>query len=63
MLPKTVVYFVYLLEAVQTVLLTRDAFRVFGYGFGSMASLDAMAWIWFSVPIMSGISKSALVFC
>ncbi|KAK7472054.1 hypothetical protein VKT23_000165 [Stygiomarasmius scandens] len=55
MLPKAVVYFVYLLEAVQTVLLTRDAFRVFGYGFGSMASLDAMAWIWFSVPIMSGI--------
>ncbi|THV03796.1 hypothetical protein K435DRAFT_561720, partial [Dendrothele bispora CBS 962.96] len=55
LLPKAVVYFVYILEAVQTILLTRDAFRVFGYGFGSTASLDEMAWIWFSVPIMSGI--------
>ncbi|KAJ4483727.1 hypothetical protein J3R30DRAFT_3285255, partial [Lentinula aciculospora] len=52
---KFVVHGIYLIEVVQTILVTHDAFAIFGYGFGSFESLTEMHFDWFTVPIMSGI--------
>jgi hypothetical protein len=51
---KTLVYGVYLLDAVQTFLLTRTAFRTFASGFGNLAALDEVDIIWVS-DILSGL--------
>lgn len=58
MIPKTAVAFTYTLELLQTVLSTRDAFRNFGTVWGNMNDLDAVGWLWFSVPVLGSISKS-----
>lgn len=55
---KAVVAFTYTVELLQTVLSTRDAFRNFGTGWGNMNDLDAVGWLWFSVPVLGSISKS-----
>ncbi|KIJ24194.1 hypothetical protein M422DRAFT_77185 [Sphaerobolus stellatus SS14] len=52
---KGLVLFVYIYEIVQTVLSTRDAFRNFGYGYGDLNNLNQVGWLWFSVPLMTGI--------
>lgn len=49
--------FTYMIETLQTVLATRDAFRNFGTGWGNMLELDAVGWLWFSVPILGSISE------
>ncbi|KAI0337684.1 hypothetical protein BDW22DRAFT_856452 [Trametopsis cervina] len=55
LLPKLIVTTCYTLEVLQTTLSTRDAFRNFGTGWGSMAELDTVGWLWFSVPVMGSI--------
>ncbi|KAF9463571.1 hypothetical protein BDZ94DRAFT_604012 [Collybia nuda] len=52
---KLFVYGLYAVELVQTILVSLDAFDVFGYGFGDMRSLMAMHHNWLIVPIMSGL--------
>ncbi|THU79370.1 hypothetical protein K435DRAFT_27502 [Dendrothele bispora CBS 962.96] len=52
---KVMAYFVYTLELVQTILVTNDAFRAYGSGFGNYDELTAMHTYWLTVPIMSGI--------
>ncbi|TFK33133.1 hypothetical protein BDQ12DRAFT_615813, partial [Crucibulum laeve] len=54
-LPKYLVCFVIVIEVLQTVLATRDAFRNFGTGWGNMIDLNAVGWLWFSAPVMSSI--------
>ncbi|KAI0077533.1 hypothetical protein K474DRAFT_1707280 [Panus rudis PR-1116 ss-1] len=56
--PKTLVAFVYVLEVLQTVLATKDAFRNFGTGWGNMVDLDAVGLLWFSVPFLGSIISS-----
>ncbi|KAF9527190.1 hypothetical protein CPB83DRAFT_935966, partial [Crepidotus variabilis] len=48
-------YSIYLLETIQTIMLTQSAFRMFAQGFGNLLYLDNFGTIWFSVPILSGI--------
>lgn len=57
-LQKGIVAFTYTIELLQTVLSTRDAFRNFGTGWGNMIELDAVGWLWFSVPVLGSISES-----
>ncbi|EKM52239.1 uncharacterized protein PHACADRAFT_148756 [Phanerochaete carnosa HHB-10118-sp] len=57
---KTLVYSVYVIETVQTILVTYDAFNEYASGFGSLEALDAGGLNWISVPIFSGI-VSAMV--
>ncbi|PBK85468.1 hypothetical protein ARMGADRAFT_1128834 [Armillaria gallica] len=52
---KYLVYGIYIVEIVQTMFVTHDAFAVFGYGFGDLIALTDMHFNWFAVPIMSGI--------
>ncbi|KAF9463574.1 hypothetical protein BDZ94DRAFT_604718 [Collybia nuda] len=52
---KLLVYGVYCAELVQTILVTQDAFDIFGYGFGDIKSATDLHHDWFTVPIMSGL--------
>ncbi|KAJ6482578.1 hypothetical protein C8R45DRAFT_1001936 [Mycena sanguinolenta] len=49
------VYTVYLLELVQTIFITHDAFTNFGTGFGNTTTLRGVHFDWLTIPIMSGI--------
>ncbi|KAK0434155.1 uncharacterized protein EV420DRAFT_1754600 [Desarmillaria tabescens] len=50
---KYLVYGIYIVEFVQTMLVTHDAFAMFGYGFGDIEALTDMHFDWLTVPIMS----------
>lgn len=62
LVPKLLVSFVYLIEVLQTVLATKDAFRNFGTGWGNMIDLDAVGLLWFSVPFLGSISKRMFLY-
>ncbi|KAJ7793126.1 hypothetical protein B0H14DRAFT_3561322, partial [Mycena olivaceomarginata] len=53
---QCLVYTVYLLEVVQTILMTHDAFTNFGTGFGNTNTLRGVHFDWLTIPIMSGIA-------
>lgn len=50
--------FTYIIELLQTILATKDAFADFGTGWGNMIELDSVGLLWFSVPILGSVSKS-----
>ncbi|KAF7366871.1 hypothetical protein MSAN_00945800 [Mycena sanguinolenta] len=52
---KFLVYGIYCLEVVQTILVSHDAFLDFGYGFGDLTALTAMDYNWLNVPVMTSI--------
>ncbi|KAF8157242.1 hypothetical protein B0H34DRAFT_712896 [Crassisporium funariophilum] len=52
---KIVIYSVYLLEVVQTTVISQAAFHNFAAGFGDMGKLNEFGLLWFGVPILSGI--------
>ncbi|PBL04248.1 hypothetical protein ARMGADRAFT_1070725 [Armillaria gallica] len=52
---KYLVYGIYIIEFVQTMLFTHDAFATFGYGFGDIEALTRVHFYWFTVPIMSAV--------
>ncbi|KAJ7640557.1 hypothetical protein B0H17DRAFT_906318, partial [Mycena rosella] len=52
---KSLVYFVYAIELVDTILMTHAAFTTFEYGFGDFAALTNTDFNWLSVPIMGAI--------
>ncbi|KAJ7364506.1 hypothetical protein DFH08DRAFT_1073194 [Mycena albidolilacea] len=52
---KSLVYGVYIILLVETVLLTHDAFARFGYGFSNLVALISTDLGWLDVPIMSGL--------
>ncbi|KAG6907539.1 hypothetical protein DXG01_008575 [Tephrocybe rancida] len=52
---KCLVYGVYLLETLQTIIIMHDAFAGFGSGFGSFEALDNIQLTCLSIPILSGI--------
>ncbi|KAK0468772.1 hypothetical protein IW261DRAFT_1677177 [Armillaria novae-zelandiae] len=53
---KFLVYGIYIIEFVETMLFTHDAFAVFGYGFGDIKALMGLHFYWVAVPIMSGVA-------
>lgn len=52
---KIMVYFIFALDALQTFLVTANAFHVFGEHFGDIAISNEVGFTWFSVPILSGL--------
>ncbi|KAJ6530253.1 hypothetical protein B0H19DRAFT_1273915 [Mycena capillaripes] len=52
---KTLVYTVYTIVLVDTILITRDAFTTFAYGFGDPAALKEVNLYGLSIPIMSAL--------
>ena len=57
---KCFVYSVFILEVMQTIIITHTAFRVFGEGYGNFAILDGIELGWFSVPILTGIGRHCI---
>ncbi|KAK0241073.1 hypothetical protein EDD85DRAFT_388297 [Armillaria nabsnona] len=53
---KWLVYGIYIVEFVQTMFVTHDAFAMFGYGFGDIEALTEMHFDWLTVPIMSAVA-------
>ncbi|KAK0241066.1 hypothetical protein EDD85DRAFT_388161 [Armillaria nabsnona] len=52
---KYLVYGIYIVEFVQTILASHDAFATFGYGFGDLDALTDVHFYWLIVPIMSAV--------
>ncbi|KAF8133565.1 hypothetical protein K438DRAFT_1739065 [Mycena galopus ATCC 62051] len=52
---KCLVYGVYTLELVETIIITRDAFATFGYGFSDISALNKINFNWLTIPVMSGL--------
>jgi hypothetical protein len=57
---KFFVYSVFILEVMQTIIITYTAFRVFGEGYGNLAFLDGIGLVWFSVPIITGMGRHCI---
>ncbi|KAK0241104.1 hypothetical protein EDD85DRAFT_948200 [Armillaria nabsnona] len=55
---KYLVYGVYIVEFVQTILVSHDTFAMFGYGFGDLDALTEVHFNWLIVPIMSAVTAS-----
>ncbi|PBK86492.1 hypothetical protein ARMGADRAFT_1168995 [Armillaria gallica] len=53
---KYLVYGIYVVEFVQTILVSHDVFAVFGYGFGNIEALTEVHFNWLIVPIMSAVA-------
>ncbi|KAF8900379.1 hypothetical protein CPB85DRAFT_1228526, partial [Mucidula mucida] len=53
LLTRCLVYGVYVIECIQTVFVTYDAFVIFAFGFGDVQSLTAAHFHWLTIPIMS----------
>ncbi len=63
---KYLVYGIYIVEFVQTILVSHDIFAMFGYGFGNIEALTEVHFNWLIIPIMSAVGTSSivpLVFC
>ncbi|KAK0484815.1 hypothetical protein IW261DRAFT_1416722 [Armillaria novae-zelandiae] len=59
---KYLVYGIYVIESVQTILVAHDTFAMFGYGFGDMDALTRLNYNWVTVPITSAVvSKSRII--
>ncbi len=54
---KYLVYGIYVIESVQTILVAHDMFATFGYGFGDIDALTRMNFSWLTVPIMSAVGS------
>lgn len=55
---KIIVYGVFILEFIQSILTTKDAFGTFANGLGNWIALSRVRLLWFSVPILGGIGES-----
>ena len=54
---KVTVYFSFVLELLQTAMVTHDTWAIFVSGFGDMAELNDLHFLWFTLPILGGIGK------
>ncbi len=54
---KVTVYFSFILELLQTAMVTHDTWAIFVTGFGDMAELNDLHFLWFTLPILGGIGK------
>ncbi len=52
---KALVYLVYVLELLQTIILTRDAYITWGINFSNIEILDEQGLTWFGVPVLTAI--------
>ena len=54
-IPKTIVYVIYVLETLQTILVTHDGYKYYAEGFGNVDALNRTQLEWIAVPTISGI--------
>jgi hypothetical protein len=58
---KCLVYGVYCLEFVQSVLVVDALFRIFVTRFGDAHALDQVETLWLSIPIITAISELSCI--
>lgn len=54
---KVTVYSSFILELLQTALVTHDTWEIFANNFGDMAGLNNLRFLWFTLPILGGIGE------
>ncbi len=59
---KYLVYGIYVIEFIQTILVAHDTFAMFGYGFGDMDALTRLNYNWLTVPIMSAVGTWSICY-
>ncbi|KAJ6503137.1 hypothetical protein DFH09DRAFT_1201808, partial [Mycena vulgaris] len=55
---KCLVYIVFTIDVVQTILITHDAFATFEYGFGDFSAVTKLRLDWVTIPIIGGLGNS-----
>jgi len=59
---KLLVYTLFVLDTLQSILLARDGFSIFAEGFGNLERLNEIGLVWFTVPILAAL-VSLIVEC
>ncbi|KAF9484539.1 hypothetical protein BDN70DRAFT_872318 [Pholiota conissans] len=59
---KTLVYSLFILDTLQSILLAKDGFATFASGFGNKDQLNSVGLVWFSVPVLAAV-VSLIVEC
>ena len=54
---KAVVCFIYILETIQTIMITNDCFNKYAKQFGDTAALDSIQLEWLTVPVFTAIGE------
>lgn len=54
---KLLVYSLFILETIQTLIATNDAFNTFARNFGDASLLLSMQHIWLAAPVLTGIGS------
>lgn len=52
---KALVFGLFLLEAVQSIIVARDIFGAFVIGYGDFRALANVQLVWLSIPVLTGI--------
>ncbi|KAJ6528761.1 hypothetical protein DFH09DRAFT_1327581 [Mycena vulgaris] len=52
---KCLVYVLFTIDVVQTILITHDAFATFGYSFGDVSAVTRLRFDWLTMPIIGGL--------
>ncbi|KAJ6580110.1 hypothetical protein DFH09DRAFT_1444531 [Mycena vulgaris] len=52
---KCLVYILFTIDVVQTILITHDAFATFGYGFDDVSAVTKLRLDWLTIPIFGGL--------
>jgi hypothetical protein len=52
---KAFVYITFLIETVQTIIITKTAWHVFAVGYGNYQMYDAVEMGWFNIPLIGGL--------
>ena len=52
---KTLVYGVYAVELVQTILYSKKGYQEFATGFGNVLALEEVGLLWFATPVLTAI--------
>lgn len=58
---KCLVYGIYLVELVQSILVIETGFRTFVTSFGNVDVFDRIETLWLSVPILTAIGKFSCI--
>lgn len=54
---KVLVYTIFALEVLQTIIVTISAYHVFASGYGNFTVYNAVELAWLDVPVISGIGE------
>lgn len=57
---KAFVYTTFLVETVQTIIITETAWHVFAVGYGNYSFYDEVRMGWFNIPLIGGIGEFML---